>query len=359
MSPMATSPEMIKELASLAHNQRSFLRIWERARQWLAIAQRSQEITDVKRCGELFRLAFQSRVGQNVSFLTSFGEALLFEGKFFGNPIFAREGLDILQQGVADGDGEAWVPYALGHKLLYELTGDRALFERADALFREALVAVPHQWRLWLDWGSLFLESAWRRRSLPEVESALEKFTSLKMDECDPAEVAAPLGEGLALLGFLIDDVRLIRDGKTKIAKWLPHVHRDNSKVLVAGGMVFLIEGLYFQDVHFFEEAHTLFLRALEYNSHDIRAQDALFQLHLAWGGITEESGEMVHACNAIERVVQLRPSSALHMMSGERHWCSYHSFKRVRWSSKHCVKRLSISYVKQWRWEVRSIQTI
>ncbi len=156
------------------------------------------------------------------------------------------------------------------------------------------------------------MESGSRRRQLSEIDIALEKFTSLKMEECSGPLVTAYLGEGLALLGLFLDDLQLIHDGKEKVVSCL-HQHEEYPELLLALGMIELIEGLYFQDVNHFATAVSFFHKRLEKNSQDIRCSHAIFQAHLAWGITTQDPNSLLDACEAIERLTRLRPFCSMH----------------------------------------------
>ena len=310
---MAIPPQMINELEEALKKERSFQRLWDTAAAWLTIAEQSQEFVDLQRSIELYRLASRKKE-VHPPFLASFGEALLLFGSFLGDPAYVREGLEILRQAIQGKEICAWRSFAEGHKLLYDLTGNREDFEKADSTFQRAIIATPEQSQLWLQWGVMFLESGWRRRQLSEIEMALEKFTSLKMNDCPPALVTAYLGEGLALLGLFLDDLKLIHDGKEKVITIL-NQHEEFPELLVAMGMVQLIEGLYFQDAGHFTNAVDFFHKGLESNSRDLRCSHALFQAYLGWGVTMRDSGCLMDACDAIERLSSLRPSSSVHLI--------------------------------------------
>ncbi len=308
---MAIPPNKLQDLEERTQNVQQ---LWDRASAWLTVAEQSQEFADLQRAVELFRLASRQKEIPP-RFFVSFGEALLLLSSFSGNPLYVREGLDILRTAIQSKEASAWVPFAEGHKLLYDLTGNREEFERADSVFQRAIIAVPEQTSLWLQWGLLFMESGWRCRQLSEIEVALEKFTSLKMYDCTSPLMRAHLGEGLALLGLFLDELKLIHDGKEQVMALLQTDHPDHSELLVAAGMIQLIEGLYFQDANYFAAAVDLFHRGLEQDSRNFRCSYALFQAYIAWGVTMQDSGRLIDACEAIERVATLRPFSSIYLI--------------------------------------------
>ncbi|MCH9703466.1 MAG: hypothetical protein K0U13_01610 [Chlamydiae bacterium] len=302
---MVSSSAMIKELEAALKKERTFQRLWDVALAWLSLAGQSQELTDLRRSIEFFRLASQKKEA-HPPFLASFGEALLVLGSFTGELGYVREGLEILRQAIEKRQSGAWLHYALGHKLLYELSGKREDFESADSLFQRAIIAVPEHGALWLAWGQMLLESGFRRRQIAEVELAVEKFTSLKIDDCDPHIAAACLAEGLAMMGLFLEDLKLIHSAHEKLEK---------IEAPVALGMLHLIEGLYFQDVRYFAKAVRNFHAALELDAHNFRASHGLFQAFLAWGVHDRDRLRLNDALEAIERLSSLRPCSSLHLI--------------------------------------------
>ncbi|MCP5469861.1 MAG: hypothetical protein H7A36_05075 [Chlamydiales bacterium] len=312
-SPSDQVEAIVAKFEKALKEKRSFDTLWDAAYAWKELARHSQEASDLRRALELFRQASRKTVTTS-NFYTQFGEALLLFGEKSGDPRPAREALEWLQKAIIEGESSAWVPYAEGHKLLYELSGDREDFEKADSIFQRAIIAQPECGFLWLHWGEMFLQSGWRRRHVPDVEVAIEKFTSLKAEDCPPALVTAYLGEALALLGLFFDDLKLIHDGKEKVVTLL-NQHLEFPHLLYAAGMIHLVEGLYFADRGHFISAADYFHKGLEYNSHDLRFCHALYQVYLGWGTTMKDVERIDDACATIERLSKLRPFSSVHLI--------------------------------------------
>lgn len=311
---MTISPQMIHQLEELIKKERSFQRLWNAASAWLTLGEESQELCDLKRSLELFRLAHKKKKGVDPLFFLSYGEALLTFGSFMGDPLYVKEGLELLRLAISKKAHRAWICYALGHKLLYELTGSAEDFQEADRTFQRAIMAVPQQGELWLAWGALFLESSWRQRQVGDVEIALEKFTSLKMDDCEPPLVTAYLSEALAILGLFLDDLKMIHDAKQKLYLWL-NQHQKVPQLLISAGMLQLVEGSYFSDPSHFASAIDFFYKALEKDSRNMRARSALFQSYLLWGTLFQDSLRIQEAERQIEQLSNLRPFSSIHLL--------------------------------------------
>lgn len=279
----------------------TFKTLWKTASTWVTLSRHSQELFDLNRGLDLFHQA--SLKNSTPEFWVDFGQALFLQGKVTGDPSFVHEGLKWLKQAIAQGDGEYWVIYAEGHKLLFDLTGSQDDLEKADLVFHQAILAQPDKAYLWLMWGEMFLDSAWQRWRLSDAEMAIEKFTSLKIEGYSPSLVASYLGETLALMGLFLDDLKLIHMGKEKLL---------SPQARITRGRMHLIEGIYFSDSNHFVNAADCFQEELQQNGQDKRLYYALFQTFFAWGNATLDPYRIADACDVLDHLCKLCPHSSL-----------------------------------------------
>lgn len=288
---------------------------WDWAEAWKHIGTYSKESADFQKAIEKY--AFAEFLGANLPhFRIDYSEALHQLGMLTGNPLLLESALKMLREVISNtyrpeesssAYDKAWVCCATVAKSLYELTRQKEHFDAADTLIHEAILANPKHADLWICWGELHLDSAWMTANIKEVESALDKLTSLKVKEIDPIKLSALLGKGLVFLGFFLEDLKLLKDGRERILKAL-EVLPDSEELLYSAGMAHFTFGNYFSDLEEYAKAISCFHKALEIDTAAVKNWHGLFQAYFAMGMQEKEPFYMQKAMGAIERLCKLRP---------------------------------------------------
>ncbi len=298
------------------HNPKLY---WDWADTWLQLGHRSGEETDLKRALEMFSKANC----KDPLFSIDYANAYAIYGVHTGDPSFLEQALSILRGVIADTydvEGEttleyeqAWRTYAAVCKQRFELTHLPSHFEEAETSFQEAILSVPSNAELWLDWGALYISGGWLKHDSKLIETALDKLTSSKAKEGDHLRLSALLGKGLILLGLFIEDLKLIREGEERVKAALelaPH----HPELLNAAAYLEFALGIYFSDAKGFERAAVLFEEGVQADASSVPDWHGLFQTYVSWGMMSEDAVLLKAGIEAIARICQLRPHSSLHL---------------------------------------------
>jgi tetratricopeptide (TPR) repeat protein len=291
---------------------------WDWGEAWILLGGQSGEPTDFQQGLAKFDLAWREGI-RSFFFRLDYACALLHYGELTGNPSFLEEALSLFRGVIADAyspDKEAsiayvvaWRKYPLAMKVRYQLTHDKEHFEEADALFREAILVLPKQSELWLDWGELFLQRGWLKQDLKAIETGLEKLTTSKIKECDPLRASFLLGMGLVIFGLFLENLKLLRDGQERIKSAL-EVAPHHFQLHLASAFVELGFGLYFSEEAAFARAAAILENRLQGDRTSAESLHALFQTYLAWGLKMNDPSLVKKGIWAIARLSALRPFS-------------------------------------------------
>ena len=295
---------------------------WDWAEAWILLGVHSAELSDLKRGLEKFRTAANLGCDSHL-FLMDYALAYVIYGMHVGEPSYLEEALSILRGVIAETysiEGEvtalhsrAWTAYASTLKLRYSLTHLQKHFEEADTTFREAILSVPTQVDLWLEWGELFLCSGWLRHDLKAIEIGLDKLTSSKVNEGDSLRLSALLGKGLLFLGLYLEDLKLLSEGRERILAALD-IAPERPELLTTAALCEFGFGIYFSDAKAYAKAAAYFEKGIEADSTSMENLHGLFLTYLNWGMIEEDPSLAWKGVQAIARVCQLRPHSPLHL---------------------------------------------
>ncbi|MCC5831752.1 MAG: sel1 repeat family protein [Chlamydiales bacterium] len=295
---------------------------WDWAQAWTLLGAQSAERADLKQGLDHFKKAADFgcdsplfRIDRAISYMIC--------GSFTGDPSFFGEALSLLQGAIADTyhpesettltHARAWTTYAAACKQRYYLTHLQKDLEAADAAVREAILSVPSQADLWLEWGELYLYAGWLRRDLKLVESGIDKLTSSKVKEGDPLRLSLLLGKGLVILGLFLDDLKLMNEGKERLSAAL-EIAPNHGELLSAAALAELAQGMYFSSTTDYAFAARRFEEGIERDATSIHIWHGLFQTYLSWG-LYEDDASLVHkGVEAITRLCQLRPYSPIHL---------------------------------------------
>lgn len=303
-------------------NQISSDLYWDWGEAWIRLGEYSGEKHDFERGLEKF--AKSAHLGCSLPhFLIDQGEAWAAYGMLQGDVTSLEKALFYFREAILDtylpektarvACLKAWIGYALAAKHLFELTHKQEHFDEATLALQEAILACPEQADLWLEWGELYLHSAWLKREVKDVETALDKLTSSKIKECNPLRVSALLGQSIVVLGLFLEDLKLLHDGARRISKAL-EIEPYNPDLLYSAGLAHLAEGLYFYIPEAFEKALGFFERGIEINPSYVQNWHAIFHTYLAWGLSLQDTGLVLQGIEAIKRISSLRPSSSIYL---------------------------------------------
>ncbi len=289
--------------------------LWDFAQGWKELSDRSGEISDLKQAIDYFQKALSLKPTK-AFFFVNFGQTLHSYAHLTGNPYYLREAIEMFKISLhKQQTPSGWVGYALAHIKLFELTHARADFDHANKIIEEAIAAVPSQADLWIHWGELYLKAGWQSQSLPQLEMAIEKLTSMKIQECSPLKVAALLSHALVSLGFILDDLKLLSEGKERILSVLSTVP-DHQKVIHAAGSAYLAHALYFNDPKAFRKAVEFFQSGVEKDGTNTDHLFGLFQAYYGWALVEKDKVLFQKSLKMIQRLTLLRPFSAFYHMS-------------------------------------------
>ncbi|MCH9609490.1 MAG: hypothetical protein S4CHLAM45_10120 [Chlamydiales bacterium] len=288
--------------------------LWDWGLAWKELGDLSGEITDFKQAVSCFQKCLPFKP-LDASFFVDFGKTLLSLSHLSGDPSFVKEAIELFKISLYRNEtSEGWVSFARANAKLFELTGERKDFEEADAIFKEAIAAVPERGELWADWGEIFLRSGWQSREFKELESAVEKLTSMKIQECNPIRVTALLSQSLAALGLVLEDLSLLTEAKKRVISSL-EMMPDHPSLQFAIGCSFLAHGFYFNDPKEFEKASRLFKKLIEEDGTNSDLWFALFQTYYGWAFAAKEHTLLHEALEMANRLVTLRPFSSFYWM--------------------------------------------
>ncbi len=313
--------EQYAQAARICKEQNGGL-FWDWAQAWLLLGVQSVEHADLKQGLDKFITAVSLGCDSPL-FRIDLAIAHMICGMHVGDPSFLEGALSILKGVIADTydpDGEvtqvhgrAWMTYAMVCKQRFTLTHLQNDFEEADTAFREAILTLPSQADLWLEWGDLYLYVGWLRRDLKAIEVGLDKLTSSKVKEGDPLRVSALLGKGLVILGLYLEDLKLLGEGKERIMAAL-EIAEDHPELLNGAALSEFAEGMYFSNTQRFAKAATYFEEGIEADPTSVRSWHGLFQTYLSWGMCEDDPALTQRGVDAIARVCGLRPYSPIHL---------------------------------------------
>ncbi len=331
---------------------------WDWADAWVLLGQKSGELTDFQQGLAKFEIAAQQEI-LSPFFRLDYAHALSLYGQHVGNPALLETAMTQLRGVIVeacDKEGKepsivylaAWRKMALTAKRRYQLSHHLEHFEEADKLLREAILTSPKNGELWLDWGEHFLYAGWIRRDLKLVETGLEKLTATKVKECDPVRVSYLLGIGLVTLGLFLESLKFLKDGNERIQAAI-ELAPQYGPLKYAAGFADLGFGLYFSDAGAFAKAAAVFeAQILEY-SNAVDDWYALFQTYIAWG-LQEEDPALVHkGLQAIVRVCELRPYSAVHLNEWGIALLRMRQLELDKESVQNCVEEAIVIFQKAW----------
>jgi len=212
---------------------------------------------------------------------------------------------------LADPFAEVWLQAILTAKKIYEYTHLRSDFLEAHDLFEKASQAIADkESSLWLHWGDLFLKASTLMGKLPFAEIALEKFTSPKLKNCDHLLATSFMTESLVLIGFHLENYRIIREAD-KRALPLLQAAKDYPETWVTNGLSQMSLGAYLSDERYLFNALDNFSKALECDSQSVYGWHGVFLTYLALGELKKDKEYFFKAQNALSRVLELRPLGA------------------------------------------------
>ncbi|MFZ0565581.1 MAG: hypothetical protein WAM28_05295 [Chlamydiales bacterium] len=294
---------------------------WDWGVAWVLMGKGSQEPLDLQQ--GIKKLKEAADLGCHLpAFHIDYGEALAALGQINGEAARLEQAVLLFQTAIIGSDlrekepseehVRAWVGYACAFKCLFELTHSRDCFQKANSVFQQAIIIAPSSADLWLKWGELYLHSGWLNHNIQDIETALDKLTSLKVKECDPLSLSALLGKGLALLGLCLEDLHPLDEAAKRIETTI-ELAPDHAGLLAAKGTIFLGHGIYFSDAKYFEKSVAYFEKSLEKDATSVESWYGLFQAYLEWGLNENETSLVRKAIRAIKRAASLRPEAAFY----------------------------------------------
>lgn len=292
---------------------------WNWGEIWHQLGLYSGEPTDFQNGIQKF-LQAQDLGERSPLFRISFGRVFVSFGELKGDSRPLEDAASLFRGVIADTyypKEEVSKPFVLAFRELalclkssYCLTHENEVFEQADKVFQEAILASWENGDLWLDWGELFLHAGWINRDSKFVEIALEKLTSSKINQHDPFRVSALLGIGLVLIGLFFENLKLILEGKERIETAL-EMAPNQPMLLYASGVVNLGFALFYSESQKFSLASAFFEKCLELNFHVADCRHALFRTYFAWGVNQKDPSLIQKGIQSISLLSSLRPFSA------------------------------------------------
>lgn len=295
---------------------------WNWAEAWILLGMHSGERSDLEKGLQTYQIAL--KLGCSSPFFKiDLATALIIYGVQLGEPHHLEEALSSIRVVISDTyrvgkelsieHKRALITYAFGSKCRYHLTHLEEHLNEAETAFREAILAVPAEANLWLDWGNLYLFAGWLYQDLKLIEMGIDKLTSSKLKEADPLRVSALLGKGLVFLGLFLDDLKLLKEGHRRVFNAL-EISPRNPELLTAAGLAEYGFGTYFSDYKAFSRAVVYFKQGTEGDSTSAVDWHGIYQSYLNWGILQKDASLIRKSIEAITRLNQLRPHSAIHL---------------------------------------------
>ncbi len=284
---------------------------WNWGEAWTLLGTLSLEQNDFKQALEHFAEA-QTLGCKELYFALDYVWAIYEYCQHLGEPALLEVGIELIQSyiEVSEEDvSDAWVWYFRLLKCRYDLTHTEEAFEEAERVCREAILAAPDQVELWLDWGELYLSAGWLHADPKRIELALDKLTASKISECDPIQVSALLGEGIAMLGVFLEDLSLIQQGSGRIRTALELAPED-LWLREAEAFCQLALALYYSEGRECMRAVARFENLVEAEPASLKGLHGLFRAYMAWGMVEQSPPLLEKGLKAIGRLSSLRPAS-------------------------------------------------
>lgn len=297
------------------------LLFWDLGDAWTRLGVVSKEESDLRKAVDYFSKAALATAPLPPHFWVDYGHALMEIGKQTGDSASLKEALEKFQKVIAELDAleerpeaayeQAFFYYALCAKALTEVTFEESDLLFADKVFEESLAAVPEESDLWLHWGELFLNFGWLHKEASWVDKGLEKLSSACNREASSFEGVVLFAQGLAMLGVLLEDFRLLKESE----KHLTAVsEKENTSHSFQKSYAFLLLGLglYFSDETYLKKAIKELEKSLSHASHDVHTWYRLFEAGFSLAEITLERKWAKRCFTAIERTCELRAHVSL-----------------------------------------------
>jgi tetratricopeptide (TPR) repeat protein len=285
---------------------------WDLGEAYLQLGERSKEQIDLKKACDFYAKA--AKVGATAPhFWLDYGGACFQLGIRLGAPEHLNEAIHFFKGVIAETKDQkialnrAWILYAHASKKLAELTHDLKDLSEADRVFQEALTTVPEEASLWLSWGELFIRFGWYYRDVSLLDKGLEKLTGLKTSECDPIALSSLLAQGLAYLGILLEDFRLIKEAEKRVETILT-VGKNRFETQLAAGIASYARGCYFSDHEAFAAAYAAFEKSKSIDSMSIISRHMLFESSMAIAELKGDKYFAKKASLAAGRAAELAP---------------------------------------------------
>lgn len=295
---------------------------WDLGEVWILLGQQSGEISDFHKGLSQFHLT-QKKGLRSPFFRLDYACALMHYAQLIGDPEAIEQALILLRECITESYHRekepsfvyrtSWCKYALASKLRYQLTLQKEHLEEADFVFQEAILSIPQNNDLWLEWGELYLFAGWLRRDFNFIETALEKLTSSKIKECDPLRTSFLLGIGLVIYGLFFENLKLLNEGRTRIKAAL-EVAPENVQLQFGASFAEFGLGLYFSDETVYAKVASSFEKGYEQDGTSLENLHALFQTYLAWGLKVKDPELVQKGMQAIARLCSLRPFCSLYL---------------------------------------------
>lgn len=317
--------------------------LWDWAKGWKELSDRSGEISDLKQAIAHFQKALAFKPGEALFFI-HFAETLYAFAHLSGNSHYIDESIEMYKISLLKQETpQGWMGYAYAHVKRYELTHSQDHFNEANRVIEEAIAATPEQADLWMLWGELYLRAGWNNRTLAEVELAVEKLSSMKIQECSPVKVSALLSHALITLGLILEDLKLLGEGRERVLNILSTLP-DVPQLVYTAGCSYLAHAIYFSDTAAFEQSVFYFQQGVERDITDVDSWFGLFQAYFGWANAADDPLYFRKCLKAIERVCQLRPCSPFYLMS---HGVTLLSYSKHENSQEPAIEEAIVKFKK------------
>lgn len=279
---------------------------WDIAEAYFLLGKRSHEPADFKKAFEAYKAV--SLLDQNAPhFWIDYGECAYFYGFLTAEPSFIKEAIPLFKKIIVDQTPiedklqaeqpaaylRAWLLYAHSVKALVELSGEMRDFFEAEAVFMQAIANCPQEAALSHLFGELCVRFGYLKKDPYFLEKGIDK-----LDGNSPLFI-----EALLKLGLLLDDFRLLKEGKRRAELFT----RDG----FLSSLVSFAWGSYFSDTEMLIKAVFQFEEMLLATAQNIDCRQMLYEATISLFELTKEPLWLEKALKAISTLTELRPDTS------------------------------------------------
>lgn len=298
MSYFQLAHEKYNEAYQISKDKPKYLKkfLWDWALCWYFLGRHSGEAIDIKNAIERFEKAASLGCVQE-NFWRDFGNAYAAMGLLISDARFLNKALTCYQKAIQIKPTyfKGWLSSANAFQKLYEMTRKDEYLAQGHTSYGKAAELQRDNLELWVNWGNLFLISGNAKDETKHLQMAILKFE--KALEINPRSEFAlsSLAEAHAYLGNATSNLESLKIADKKISEAL-RFKNDDPIHLYRKGICIYMQGQYFDDESYYQEALDWYSKSLEIEPKNFKTLFALGQVNLALGNHQQDEEYYIEA---------------------------------------------------------------